>query len=57
VALYRHRRWAEAEALFEELAGTAPDDGPVALYRRRARELLERPPASDWDGVWVAKTK
>jgi adenylate cyclase len=57
VALYRSRRWAEATALFEELATAAPDDGPVALYRRRARELLERPPPSDWAGVWVAKEK
>ncbi len=57
VALYRNRRWREATALFEDLAATAPDDGPVALYRRRAREFLEQPPPSDWDGVWVAKTK
>ena len=57
VALYRSRRWAEATALFEDLAAVAPDDGPVALYRRRARELLEQPPGSDWDGVWIAKTK
>ena len=57
VALYRSRRWAEATALFEDLAAAAPDDGPVALYRRRARELLEQPPGSDWDGVWIAKTK
>jgi adenylate cyclase len=57
VALYRSRRWREATALFEELAAAAPDDGPVALYRRRARDLLEEPPASDWDGVWIARTK
>jgi adenylate cyclase len=57
VALYRNRRWAEATKLFEELAAAAPDDGPIALYRRRALELLAEPPASDWDGVWVAKTK
>jgi adenylate cyclase len=57
VALYRGRRWAEATRLFEELAAVSPDDGPVALYRRRARELLAEPPASDWDGVWVARTK
>src|SRR4029453_19268535 len=37
VALYQSRRWAEATALFEELAAGAPDDGPIALYRRRAR--------------------
>ncbi|HEX2501806.1 MAG TPA: adenylate/guanylate cyclase domain-containing protein [Methylomirabilota bacterium] len=57
VALYRSRQWAEATKLFEELATAAPDDGPIALYRRRAHELLAEPPPSDWDGVWVAKTK
>jgi adenylate cyclase len=57
VSLYRNRRWAEAVALFEAVAAGLPDDGPVALYRRRAQELLEDPPAADWDGVWIAKTK
>jgi adenylate cyclase len=57
VALYRNRRWAEAAALFEELAVRLSDDGPVALYRRRAQELVEDPPPPDWDGVWIAKTK
>ena len=57
VALYRSRRWAEAATLLEDLAAAAPDDGPIALYRRRARELLDEPPAPDWNGVWVAKEK
>jgi adenylate cyclase len=57
VALYRNRHWAEAAALFDELAIATPGDGPVAVYRQRARALLEDPPARDWDGVWIAKTK
>ena len=57
VVLYQNRQWVEAAALFEDLAVAAPDDGPVALYGRRARELLEQPPGRDWDGVWIAKTK
>jgi adenylate cyclase len=57
VALYRARRWAEAAEVFDALAAAGPGDGPVALYRRRARALLEDPPAGDWDGVWVARTK
>ena len=57
VALYHARQWEEAMALFDELAAAAPDDGPVGLYRRRAQELLEEPPGSDWDGVWIAQTK
>jgi adenylate cyclase len=57
VALYHERRWAEATAVFDELARAAPGDGPVLLYRRRARELVADPPGSDWDGVWIARTK
>ena len=54
---YRSRRWAEALRLLEGLDRERPGDGPVALYRRRARALLEAPPPEDWDGVFVAETK
>ena len=48
---------AEAAALFDELAASAPGDGPVGVYRRRSHDLLEHPPPADWDGVYVARTK
>ena len=57
IGLYRGRRWREAVALFDGLAAEAPDDGPVALYRRRSHDLLADPPPPDWDGVYVALTK
>ncbi len=57
IALYRARRWPEAAALFDALAAEAPEDGPIALYRRRSRELAEEPPPADWNGVYVARTK
>jgi len=55
--LYHARRWADALRLLDELGGEAPADGPIALYRRRARALLADPPADDWDGVFVANSK
>ncbi len=55
--LYRARGWAEALRLLDELGREAPDDGPVALYRRRARALLAQPPPDDWDGVFVSESK
>jgi adenylate cyclase len=55
--LYRSRRWEEALRLLDALAGEAPGDGPIALYRRRARALLAAPPPEDWDGVFVAESK
>ncbi len=57
IALYRARRWAEALRLLDELGAEAPADGPIALYRRRARALLADPPPADWDGVFVAESK
>jgi adenylate cyclase len=57
IELYRTRRWDEALRLLDELAAEAPADGPVALYRRRARALLADPPPADWDGVFVAESK
>ena len=57
IALYRARRWAEALRLLDELGAEAPTDGPIALYRRRARALLAEPPPEDWDGVFVAESK
>jgi len=57
IELYRSRRWEEALRLLDELDRERPGDGPVALYRRRARELLAHPPPDDWDGVFVSESK
>jgi len=57
LALYRARRWEEALRLLDELGAEAPADGPIALYRRRARALLADPPPADWDGVFIAESK
>jgi len=54
---YRSRRWEDALRLLDALDHEIPGDGPVALYRRRARALLAAPPPADWDGVFVAETK
>ncbi len=55
--LYHGRRWEEALRLLDALHCEWPADGPVALYRRRARALLAEPPPANWDGVFVAETK
>jgi adenylate cyclase len=57
IAGYRERRWTQAAALLDALAAEAPDDGPIALYRRRCAALLAEPPPPDWNGVYVARTK
>ncbi|MBI4506447.1 MAG: adenylate/guanylate cyclase domain-containing protein, partial [Chloroflexi bacterium] len=57
LAHYRGRRFGEAAAAFRAALALDPDDGPAALYVARAEALLADPPAADWDGVYVAKTK
>jgi adenylate cyclase len=57
IELYRSRAWTEAAAIFADLLARAPDDGPSALYLRRATELAANPPPTNWDGVFVATTK
>jgi len=57
IDLYRHRQWAKALRMLDALSLEVPADGPVGLYRRRARALLAAPPPENWDGVFVAETK
>jgi adenylate cyclase len=46
------RRWAEAVAAFEAGVQADPNDRPSALMLERARDLMNRPPPADWDGIW-----
>jgi adenylate cyclase len=48
---YRARRFPEAIAAFERVLDERSNDHPSALYIRRARALIETPPAADWEAV------
>jgi adenylate cyclase len=50
---YRRREWQEALKGFLALR----DDPVAAVYAGRCRELLQSPPAEDWDGVFELKSK
>ena len=54
---YRKGDFNIAKAAFEDILSKHPDDGPSAVYIGRCGEYIETPPPSDWDGVYVAKTK
>ncbi|MCM0083523.1 adenylate/guanylate cyclase domain-containing protein [Geomonas sp. Red32] len=56
LTLYRGEHFSEAMAIFAELAA-AKEDRVSALYEERCREYIATPPATGWDGVYVAKTK
>jgi two-component system, sensor histidine kinase ChiS len=51
LALYRERRFADAEALFQELHAGALDDVIFALYAERAASFRAAPPPADWSAV------
>jgi len=57
MAAYRSQNWKDAAGQFGELLGVYPDDGPTRVFLQRALEYLDNAPESDWDGVYVVKSK
>jgi adenylate cyclase len=57
-ALYRQGRWQEAIEAFETLLHKYPDDGPSHTFLKRCHEKIEEgAPETEWDAVWIAKSK
>lgn len=54
---YNERQWSEAILEFEKILSEFPSDAPAQVYLERAREFLNNPPAADWDGIYIMKTK
>lgn len=50
---YRARAWDQALACFSSLDG----DPAAEVFAERCEHLKDEPPGSEWDGVWVMKTK
>lgn len=57
LAMFRARRWEEAEAAFAALLEAHPDDGPSRVYVKRCHAFVASPPGPDWAGVNVMETK
>jgi adenylate cyclase len=57
VSAYRARDWTGASAAFRAALDVEPGDGPSAMYLERCRIYAQRPPAEDWNGVWVLNDK
>ena len=49
--------FAAAIASFNSALEIRPDDPLAKIYIERCAAMQENPPAPDWDGVFVAKTK
>ena len=58
MAAYRRGWWSEARNKFEEILRRYPQDGPSqTLLMRCVEKLSEAVPESEWDGVYVARSK
>lgn len=55
--LYMAKDFENALATFEKALSTKADDPVSKIYAKRCREFIEEPPPSDWDGVYIMKTK
>lgn len=54
---YRQQQWADAQAIFEQLAGSHPHDKLYTIYLERIAYYLESPPETDWDGAFTHTSK
>jgi adenylate cyclase len=57
LALYRARRWGDAEAAFRGALAIDAQDGPSLVFAERCVQYAGAPPAEPWDGVHVMTTK
>jgi len=55
--LYKLMQFAEAQKKFAEALAVDAEDGPSKVYYLRCKHYLENPPAEDWDGVFIMRTK
>ncbi|HQB81975.1 MAG TPA: adenylate/guanylate cyclase domain-containing protein, partial [Candidatus Rifleibacterium sp.] len=49
---YLNRQWRESYEQFQQILDISPEDAAAEMYLTRCRELHDRPPGPDWDGVF-----
>ncbi len=54
---YKLMKFEEAMNFFSKALKVDSEDGPSRVYYARCKHYVENPPAEDWDGVFVMKTK
>lgn len=57
LARYRIQDWEGAERILLRILQLRPDDGPAMEFIERCHYLKEHKPGTEWNGVWVMKTK
>ncbi len=54
---YKLQEFETALKYFKEALAVDPEDGPSQTYVERCEHYLTDPPPTNWDGVYVMKTK
>lgn len=54
---YKLMDFEAARNVFAKALKIDSNDGPSKVYYARCKHYIENPPAEDWDGVFVMKTK
>jgi adenylate cyclase len=54
---YHAKNWMVGLEAFAKALALTPEDEVAKLYIQRCQDYLTEPPADDWDGVFVMKTK
>ncbi|MFZ6015291.1 MAG: CHASE2 domain-containing protein [Patescibacteria group bacterium] len=54
---YFAKDFSNAAAICTELLALRSMDGPTQVLRERSLYFKDNPPADDWDGAWIMKTK
>ena len=57
LSAYRHGKWDKAHLEFAQCLELNPADKAAQLFMERCEQLKAEPPAGEWRGVWVMKTK
>jgi adenylate cyclase len=58
LAAYRGQAWDEAVEISARCAAARPTLSALyAMYEKRIAQYRAEPPGSDWDGVFVARSK
>lgn len=54
---YLQKKFSEAQAQFEEILKTIPEDKATLRLLKKTEEFLKNPPPDSWDGVSIFTTK
>jgi adenylate cyclase len=57
LARYKEAEFERAAGWFQKALDANPGDDVSSLYLERCRLLLESPPPTEWDGVWLMSEK